>query len=149
MTDLPSSAPAGSPPLDQRLNEIRERLDAAKSEPTGRSPHEIFASNRFHLVRHAPDDLEYLLSQLSALREENERLRNVAEPVARPLAEWHEDIGPVLMWRLPIVEPPHAGTPLDSDAPADATHFTPIPVPSNWNDAAVSPPLDRERSNGA
>lgn len=31
----------------------------------------------------------------------------------RPIAEWHEDFGPVLWWRLPIDEPPYVGTPLD------------------------------------
>ncbi len=32
---------------------------------------------------------------------------------ARPLAEWHEDMGPVLWWRFPVDEPPYVGTPLD------------------------------------
>ena len=50
-------------------------------------------------------------------------------PTPRPLAEWHEDIGPVLWWRFPVDEPPHAGTPLDSDWPGHHTHWTPIPVP--------------------
>jgi len=32
---------------------------------------------------------------------------------ARPLAEWHEDHGPVLWWRFPVDEPPYVGTPHD------------------------------------
>jgi hypothetical protein len=32
---------------------------------------------------------------------------------AQPLDDWHEDIGPVLWWRFPVVEPPYVGTPLD------------------------------------
>lgn len=32
---------------------------------------------------------------------------------ARPLSEWHEDIGPVLWWWFPVREPPYVGTPLD------------------------------------
>jgi hypothetical protein len=32
---------------------------------------------------------------------------------ARPLSEWHEDIGPVLWWKFPVDEPPYVGTPLD------------------------------------
>lgn len=31
----------------------------------------------------------------------------------RPIAEWREDMGPVLWWRFPITEPPYVGTPLD------------------------------------
>lgn len=31
----------------------------------------------------------------------------------RPFAEWHEDHGNVLWWRLPVSEPPYCGTPLD------------------------------------
>ena len=71
---------------------------------------------------------------------------------ARPLSEWHEDIGPVLWWRFPVVEPPYVGTPLDRGrmvsvqiAGADEpflratlevggwlgvhTHWTPLPDP--------------------
>lgn len=33
---------------------------------------------------------------------------------ARPLAEWHEDYGPVLWWKFPLVEAPYVGTPLDT-----------------------------------
>ena len=38
---------------------------------------------------------------------------------ARPEAEWHEDIGPVLWWRFPIDEPPYVGTPLDLGYPVE------------------------------
>lgn len=31
----------------------------------------------------------------------------------RPLAEWHEDHGPVLWWTFPQSEAPYLGTPLD------------------------------------
>lgn len=30
-----------------------------------------------------------------------------------PASEWHEDMGDVLWWRLPITEPPYVGTPND------------------------------------
>ena len=33
--------------------------------------------------------------------------------IARPISEWHEDIGPVLWWSFPITEPPYVGSPLD------------------------------------
>jgi hypothetical protein len=52
---------------------------------------------------------------------------------ARLADDWHEDFGPSLWWRLPVVEPPWCGTPLDSDWPMGQpgvpyyTHFTSLP----------------------
>jgi hypothetical protein len=51
------------------------------------------------------------------------------ESRARPLEEWHEDIGNVLWWKFPINEPPYAGTPLDDEWPGYHTHWTPIVCP--------------------
>ena len=31
---------------------------------------------------------------------------------ARPIAEYHEDMGDVLWWKFPIEEPPYVGSPL-------------------------------------
>lgn len=67
-----------------------------------------------------------------ALREAEERgyargLRD-ALPRARPLDEYHEDMGNVLWWTFPIEEPPYSGSPLDSDWPGYHTHFTPLRV---------------------
>jgi hypothetical protein len=51
-------------------------------------------------------------------------------PVARPIDEWHEDIGAVTWWRFPVEEPPYCGSPLDTEwVPGYYTHFTPIVVP--------------------
>jgi hypothetical protein len=50
-----------------------------------------------------------------------------APDVAIPGEKWHEDDGPVLWWRFPVVEPPYSGTPNDSDWPGYHTHFTPLP----------------------
>lgn len=73
--------------------------------------------------------------------------------VARPLSEWHEDMGDVLWWKFPITEAPWVGTPLDLGLPVESqvslathgkqrtrtakmnvggwpgyhTHFTPLP----------------------
>lgn len=48
----------------------------------------------------------------------------------RPLEEWHEEIGDVLWWRLPVEEPPWCGTPLDSDwTDGYYTHWTPYILP--------------------
>lgn len=48
-------------------------------------------------------------------------------PVAIPGEEYHEDMGAVTWWRLPVDEPPWVGTPNDSDWPGYHTHFTPAP----------------------
>ena len=70
---------------------------------------------------------------------------------ARPISEYHEDMGPVLWWKFPVDEPPYVGSPLDSGLPVETTirdsvrdytythfhggwpgyhtHFTPIEMP--------------------
>lgn len=62
---------------------------------------------------------------LTALR----KTHAVVTVLARPGEEYHEDMGNVLWWRFPIVEPPYVGMPDDSDWPGYHTHFTPIPMP--------------------
>jgi hypothetical protein len=52
------------------------------------------------------------------------------EITARPIEEWHEDMGCVIWWEFPISEPPHCGTPLDMDWPGYHTHWTPIEIPA-------------------
>lgn len=47
-----------------------------------------------------------------ALLEAHERLAKLH--AVRPLDEWHEDMGPVLLHHMPICEPPYCGTPTDS-----------------------------------
>ena len=47
--------------------------------------------------------------------------------IARTLAEWHEDCGPVVWWRFQVDEPAWIGTPLDADWPGYHTHWTPHP----------------------
>ncbi len=47
----------------------------------------------------------------------------------RPLDDWHEDIGEVLWWKFPLVEPPYVGSPLSTEWPGYHTHWTPIQVP--------------------
>lgn len=46
---------------------------------------------------------------------------------ARPLDDWHEDMGPVLWWAFPVEEAPWAGDPRSSAWPGYHTHFTPLP----------------------
>lgn len=40
-------------------------------------------------------------------------IKTTAKPIARPLAQWHEDMGDVLWWRFPVEEAPWVGTPND------------------------------------
>lgn len=69
--------------------------------------------------------------------------------IARPLSEWHEDMGDVLWWRFPVSEAPYVGSPLDEGRscqitlrligekhthyvniggwPGHHTHWTPLP----------------------
>jgi hypothetical protein len=48
---------------------------------------------------------------------------------ARPISEWHEDMGDVLWWIFPLCEAPYVGSPLDTDWPNYHTHFTKIEAP--------------------
>ena len=57
----------------------------------------------------------------------HEARQALAPEVAIPGEQYHEDDGPVLWWRFPVVEPPYSGTPHDSDWPGGHTHFTPLP----------------------
>src|SRR5690606_13059004 len=84
-----------------------------------------------HRWRHGtPIEGDYLCPDTLAMveaRAEVERMRAV-----RPFDEWHEDIGSVLWWRLPVCEPPWVGTPLDSDWPYlehARLAWTELPVP--------------------
>lgn len=40
---------------------------------------------------------------------------------ARPIAEYHEDMGTVLWWKFPVVEPPYVGSPLDCGREVEVT----------------------------
>lgn len=47
--------------------------------------------------------------------------------IPRQASEWHEDMGCVLWWVLPVCEPPWCGQPHDSDWTGYHTHWTPLP----------------------
>jgi hypothetical protein len=88
---------------------------------------------------------QYILAWIEQLEEENEKLKecvnnsandvlNVGDEMeqvrqAKPIDEWHEDMGNCLWWSFPIEEPPYSGSPLDNDFPNYVTHFTKIIVP--------------------
>ena len=58
------------------------------------------------------------------------RVRELDTPTARPIEEWHEDMGPVLWWKFPVQEAPYSGSETDVDFPDHVTHWTPIQVPA-------------------
>jgi hypothetical protein len=66
-------------------------------------------------------------SALKRATKENIALRQ--KRMARPLADWHEEVGPVLWWTFPVNEAPYSGHPNCSDWPGYHTHWTPIVVP--------------------
>lgn len=78
-------------------------------------------------------------------REDAERWREATR--LRPLDDYHEDMGPVLWWRLPIDEPPYCGSPLCSNWPGYHTHFTPVVLPAlqATRDGQRSAAITRER----
>jgi hypothetical protein len=70
-------------------------------------------------------------ARLRAARPDEEGAREASAVQPRPEHDWHEDDGAVLWWRFPVQEPPHCGTPHDSDWPffedeSDRLWWTPI-----------------------
>ena len=64
--------------------------------------------------------------------QESNRLRKRLDALLtlRTLSELHEDDGPVLLWRVPVEEPPHVGSVCDSDwshLQTYYTHWSPLP----------------------
>ena len=84
-------------------------------------------------------------------------LINIEQLNARPLSDWHEDIGDVLWWCFPVCEPPYVGSPLNDDFPDYCTHWTPFVIPNHPNsgngwqwtkvdsDTAYAPPFGTVR----
>lgn len=69
-----------------------------------------------------------LARKLHAARKENERYREVLEPI--PAEEWHDDDGYVVWWRLPVEEPPYVGSPMCDDFTFNYyTHYTKLICP--------------------
>jgi len=50
----------------------------------------------------------------------------------RPFCDWHEDLGDVLWWRMPIEEAPYVGSPLDHGRIAEGTINFPKKVGNAW-----------------
>ena len=77
--------------------------------------------------QHANDECKKWADRLTALQS------GAGDGVAaRPLDEYHEDMGYVTWWAFPVIEPSWIGSPNCDDWPGYHTHFTPHPaIPSN------------------
>jgi len=51
--------------------------------------------------------------------------------VAKPLDDYHEDMGAVLWWCFPIEEAPYCGNPNCDNWPGYHTHWTPLQIPAD------------------
>jgi hypothetical protein len=70
-----------------------------------------------------------------AIREMRRELNDYSDVrIERERDAWHEEDGPVLWWKFPVVEPPYAGTPLDDDFPEYVTHWTRVQTPFGWSE---------------
>lgn len=85
---------------------------------------------------------------ITALNYELAALRAAAGELLklRPASEWHDDVGDVLWWVLPVEEPPYVGSPLSSGWPFEdfdtgetvpGVFWSRIPVPGEAECAAA------------
>lgn len=81
----------------------------------------------------SPEHAALALRHLEALQQ-LERIRNQLDALLslRPLSELHEDDGPVLLWRVPVDEPPIVCSALDREFECHLeqkwfTHWSPLP----------------------
>lgn len=92
----------------RRLRALADGYRGAwKAEREGRQHHELSAAKAWRRYR-----------ELKA------SMRAYTTP--RPRADWGEEDGPVLWWKLPVCEPPWVGGANDDDFPDYVTHWTPI-----------------------
>lgn len=68
--------------------------------------------DRIAILEARVDALLVFNNQFEARAREAERALK-AMVTLTPIHDYHEDIGPVLWWRVPIEEPPYVGTPND------------------------------------
>lgn len=103
------AASGGTPSLKRRMSKIEDEVAQGRM-----SAAEVFTKMR-EVVNAAPPSA-------------------TAAPVARPISEWSEADGDVVLWHFPICEPPRIGSPLDTEWPLFKdwyTHWTPLAIPSN------------------
>lgn len=114
-----------------------EPFDRYDDEQCGRVlRHLLYTANRGSLFRVVFGMAVVLNPSNSCVNHEADTIERHPDAVAglaaktpRQLADWHEDDGTVLWWRMPVEEPPYCGSPLADDWPGCHTHWTPILVP--------------------
>ena len=122
----------------QKLNELADRARALLAEAVAEGPTDEELDELFTEIDQGGECLSWRAYARAVLARWG---RPAAAPVAIPGEEYHEDMGPVTWWRLPVDEPPWVGTPNDSDWPGYHTHFTPAPT-SPLNANALPTPED-------
>lgn len=75
-----------------------------------------------------------LNDEVEALKADKQAHELIVAPVH--IDKWCEELGDVLWWKFPIVEPPYCGQPIDCDWPDCHTHFTLLfcPTPPKESD---------------
>lgn len=100
-------------------------------EEAERDFHEVCESlgavDEMHGIGFVYPDAGSVCDSIRELSKESGYYADMRTPRVRD--EWREKYGPVLWWKLPVSEPPYAGTPLDDDFPDYVTHWTPISEP--------------------
>lgn len=124
--------------------------DLFSHEDAWRSAIEEMRDNAPSKTEDGNDDRSYWEHELNVFDRTWGRLRHHHTPAARPLEEWHEDMGDMLWWKFPIDEAPYVGSPICLGQtveitmkaygveetmrvnvggwPGYHTHFTPIPL---------------------
>lgn len=114
---------------EQRQPDIASELGAAQGRIRGLEAQLAAkpgpAADHVVTRRELGDLLREALADRRRIEASEDRLHGIEHP--RPRDDWHEDDGPVLWWKLPVSEPPYAGTPLDDDFPEYVTHWTRCP----------------------
>lgn len=108
------------------------------------------------LVDRAASEIRKLKSTPAPTAVEGGQASEAVPLLARALAEWHEDDGPVTWWAWCghewAGEAPWCGTPLDQDWPGYHTHWTPIqvvPAALSAQPGAIRNPLIAEPSGNS
>lgn len=97
---------------DQRLCDSCRRADTSEPEMWRRDLIAADWKEESMIVWRAPDGGLWR-GPYGAWRELQRR--NTTRPLLQPRENYHEDLGNVFWWHLPIEEPPHFGSPLNSD----------------------------------
>ena len=124
-------------PIGRELFNRTYRMGEALAEGDGVGPADAEVAELVVVLRadaecvsaEQPDLMQITDAQLSRAADLLEQGTTHPRPI--PVAEWNEDDGDVLWWRLPVKESPYVGSPLWDDwVPGYYTHFTRLQVPA-------------------